>query len=60
MVSPKVDVPNMVTSFNRTPIFEEYVVRCDSKNGYQKVIMRRDCIMCSNYDKHSRFNNQHN
>ena len=58
--SPKVDVSNMVNCFDWTPIFEWYVVRCDSKNGYQKDVIKRYCVMCSKYDKHSRFNNHHN
>ena len=29
-------MPNSITSLNRTPIFEWYVVRCEFKNGYQK------------------------
>ena len=30
----EVDVPNLVTIPNRTPLFEWYVVRCGFKNGY--------------------------
>ena len=29
-------MPNSVTSLNKTPRFERYVVWCGSKNGYQK------------------------
>ena len=29
-------MPNPTTSLNRTPTFGWYVVRCGSKNGYQK------------------------
>ena len=32
----KVDVPNLVTYLNQTPIFEWYVVWCGSENEYQK------------------------
>jgi hypothetical protein len=31
----KVEVPNLVAYFTQTPILEQYVVWCDSKNGYQ-------------------------
>ena len=34
-----VNVPNLVTCLNHTPIFQWYVVRCGSKNRYQKGIM---------------------
>ena len=37
----EVDVPNLVTSLNRTPIFMWYVIRCKTKIKYQKY-------MCSN------------
>ena len=32
----KANVPNLVTCLNKTPLFEWYMVRCGSKNGYQK------------------------
>ena len=32
----KVDVPNLIISLNWTALFEWYVIRCGSKNGYQK------------------------
>ena len=32
----KVDIPNSITYFDWTPLFEWYVVRCSSKNGDQK------------------------
>lgn len=35
----KINVPNLVTSLDQTPILEWYVVRCDFKNIYQKDIM---------------------
>ena len=30
----KVDIPKSVTHLNHTPIFEWYVIKCASKNGY--------------------------
>ena len=36
IMTKQVDVPNLVTYLNQTPIFMCYVVRCGSKNGYQK------------------------
>ena len=32
----KVDMPNMITYLNWTFVYESYLVRCDSKNKYQK------------------------
>ena len=52
----EVDVPNSVTSLYWTPIFEWYVVRCASKNGYQKNMFRRDWTMCSKYENQYRLN----
>ena len=46
----KVDVPNLMTSLNQTSILEWYVVRCDSKNGYQNDIMRFKEIGLSGQD----------
>jgi hypothetical protein len=43
---PKVDMPNLVSGLNRTPIFEWYVVRCGSKNGCQRRVFKRDRTMC--------------
>lgn len=38
-----VDVPNLVTSLLRKPIFEWYMIRCDSKNIIPKGHMfKRD------------------
>ena len=42
-----VDMPNSVIDLSQTPIFEWYVVRCDSKNGYQKNIFKRKWTLCS-------------
>jgi len=33
-----VDNPYVVTSLHQTPIFEWYVVWCDSKNGYERHV----------------------
>ena len=35
-ITNKVDMPNWVTYFIRTHVFEYYVVRCSYKNGYRK------------------------
>ena len=48
---------NLVTCLNRAPTYEWYVVWCGSKNGYQKDMY---LFVRSKYDKHSRFNSQHN
>ena len=54
----KVDVPNSVTYLNRTPIFEWYVDKCGSKNGYQKnMCLQKYWLSCSKYDNQ---NSQHN
>ena len=34
-----VNMPNLVTYLNQTPLFEWCVVRCGSKNNHQKTIM---------------------
>ena len=52
-MSFEVDVPNSDTSLHWTPIFECLVVRCGSKNGYQKKKKRwfeRDWTTCSKYN----------
>ena len=38
----KVDMPNSVTYCNETPIIKWYVVKCGSKNGYQKDMSLKD------------------
>jgi hypothetical protein len=38
----KVDVPNLVTYLNQTPILELHVVRCGSEIGYQKDICSKE------------------
>ena len=35
-MATKIDVPNLVTYLNCTPIIERYMVGCGSKNTYQK------------------------
>ena len=42
-------------------MFEWYVVRSGSKNGYQKRhFLKGDWIKCSKYDNHSRLSSEHN
>jgi hypothetical protein len=36
LCTTKVDVPDSFTYLNQTPIFDWYVIRCGSKNKYQK------------------------
>ena len=56
----KVNMPNMITYLNWTPIFEWYVFGCGFKNIYQKSGMFKwDRTMCSNYYNYSRLNHQH-
>ena len=52
VLSLKVDVPNSAAYLNWTPTFEQYVVRCGSKNRHQKGICSKegDWTMCSKYD----------
>ena len=60
---PKVvDVLNSVTSLNRTPMFEWYVVWYGSKNGYQKtcVLKRLDCVLEKIYDIYFMLSTPHN
>ena len=54
----KVHVPNLVTTLNRTPIFELYVVWCGFKNIYQKDMCSKDTRPCAQNDNHSKLNNQ--
>ena len=50
-----VDVPE-----SNIPIFERYMVRCESQNGWQEGIsLEESGRLCSNYTKHSRLTNQH-
>ena len=44
-VGVKIDVPNSVTYFNWTPIFEWYVVGRGSKNKYQNMITILDSVV---------------
>ena len=57
-VPTNIDVPNSV---NQLPIFEWCVVRCGSKNGYQKgIICLSEIGICAqNIITHSRLNSQH-
>lgn len=56
----KVDVPNLVTYFNQTPILELYVVRYGSEDGYGKDIFSKEfCTMCSNSANYFRLDRQH-
>lgn len=58
---PKVDVPNLITYFNRMLIFQWHVVRCGSNNGYKKRhVCEQDWTTCSKYGNHSKFNSQYN
>lgn len=34
----KVDVPNLIFNLKPTPIFEGYMVGCESKNGHQEYM----------------------
>ena len=38
----KVDMPNSITSLDQTPMFESYVNKCDSNNGYQNGVCLRE------------------
>ena len=45
----KVDMPNSITCLNRAPIFEWYVVWCDSKNKITKrYVFKKDWTTCLN------------
>ena len=59
-VESKVDMPNLVTGLNMTSRFEWYVIRCGTKNEYQKDVFWIDRTTCSKYDNHSTFKGQHN
>ena len=43
----KVDVPNSVAYINWTRVFECYVVRYGSKNGYQKDMCLKVIRLCA-------------
>ena len=40
-------MPNLITCLSRTFIFEWLVVTCESKNGHQKDVFKRDWTVCS-------------
>jgi hypothetical protein len=42
-----IDVPNLVTYLNQTPMFEWCVVRCISINGYQNDTCVKDSGLCA-------------
>ena len=46
VLSLKVDVPNSAAYLNWTPTFEQYVVRCGSKNRHQKGICLMEIGLC--------------
>ena len=50
----KVDVPNWVTYLNQKPMLEWHVVWCGFKNGYQRLVVKKDWIFCSKIYNHSR------
>ena len=62
LVDIEADVPNLVTYVNWTLVFECYVLRCGSKNRYEKgtVCLKWIGTTCSQYDRHSRLNSQRN
>ena len=41
-IHAKVDTPNLVSFLNQTPIFEWYMVRCGTKNGYIKDMYSKE------------------
>ena len=54
------DVPYLNTCLNHTPIFELYVVRCGSKNGYiKRHVFEKRLDDKLNILYHSRFYYQH-
>ena len=61
-ISQKVDyVPKANTAIIWIPIFERYVIRCESKHEHQKVVLCLEEIhwtICSKYANHSRLKNQ--
>ena len=40
-------MPNLVTNGDRSPIFQWHVVRCGSKNGYQKDLYSKETGVCT-------------
>ena len=47
MKRTKVDVPNVDTYLNRTHVFEWYMAKCVSKNGYEKDTCLRKIGVCA-------------
>ena len=40
-------MPNQANDVNKTPVFEWYVVRCGSMNGYQKDTCLKEIELCA-------------
>lgn len=64
-IAYKVDNPYLVTFLIGTPILEQYVVWCGSKNGpntyiKKKHVFKQNWTTNPNYDNHSKFNSQDN
>ena len=56
----KVDLPNLVTYLDWTPIFEWYVVICDSKNRYETDMCLKEIgLRAQNMITIFRLNSQH-
>ena len=53
-------MPNLVAYLNRTPIFEWYVIGMSLKMDTKRHVLKRDWIMRSKNDKHSKLSTQHN
>ena len=55
----KVDVPDSVTDFNHTSMFESYVVGCGAKDGCQKDIRLEEIGLCAQNMITNLINRQH-
>ena len=53
-------MPNLVAYLNRTPIFEWYVIGMSLKMDTKRHVLKRNWIMCSKNDMHSKLSSQHN
>ena len=52
-------MPKLNTTTIWTPIFEWYMVACETKNGHQiDMYLKIKWTACSKYANHSRFNRQ--
>ena len=47
-------MPNSVSYLDRTPIFERYVIKYVSKNGYQNICIEKRLDYAIKNDKHSK------